>query len=261
MYFSVCAMVFLAAYLLNVVTITVLYHRGLAHGAVELSPALRRFVVHGGIWITGLDPKAWVCMHRRHHVFSDTVQDPHSPVHYGIFGVLLGQLESYERTLVALAKGNPAYSTHVVDLRFPTHWLNRYRIWYVPYVLHLTVAVVLGVTTGMWLLGFAYFVGMMSHPLQGWLVNAFGHAIGGRNFDTPDNSRNNTLAAWLIFGEGYQNNHHAHPRSACFGYHRREVDLGYLVCRALHGLRLLEIDHGNLIPSPDESLRPGRVSP
>ena len=33
-----------------------------------------------GIWFTGLDPKGWVCMHRRHHTHSDGPKDPHSPV-------------------------------------------------------------------------------------------------------------------------------------------------------------------------------------
>jgi len=50
------------------------------------------------------------------------------------------------------------------------------------------------------------------------MVKALGHAVGGRNFDSPDNSRNNHLAAWLILGEGYQNNHHSYPASAKFSY-------------------------------------------
>ena len=45
MYLTLCALVFLSAYLLNVFTITVGYHRGLAHGAVNLHPRLRRLVV------------------------------------------------------------------------------------------------------------------------------------------------------------------------------------------------------------------------
>ncbi|MEQ9495595.1 MAG: acyl-CoA desaturase [Deltaproteobacteria bacterium] len=249
-----CLAVFAAAYLLNVITITVFYHRGLAHGAVELRPWLRRLVVRGGIWITGLDPKGWVCMHRRHHAFSDTSDDPHSPVTFGLFGVLLGQLESYERTLVGLAKGNPDYTAHVPDLDFPTHWLNRRRIWFLPYVVHALVALGLALAFGTWMLGLAYFAGMMSHPLQGWIVNALGHAVGGRNFDTPDNSRNNTLAAWLIFGEGFQNNHHAFPRSARFSYRRSEVDLGFVAVRALAAVGALDIDHAQLIPEHADAL-------
>ncbi len=254
MYIVACLAVLLAAYLLNVVTVSVLYHRGLAHGAVTLHPALRKFVVHAGIWLTGLDPKAWVCMHRRHHLYSDTEEDPHSPVHYGLIGVLMGQLKSYEKTLIGLAKRNVEYTSLVEDLEFPTHWLNRKRIWYVPYVLHLAIGLGVGAATGMWLLGLAYYFGMMSHPIEGWVVNSLGHAVGGRNFDTPDNSRNNHLAAWLILGEGFQNNHHAHPRSARFSYRRAEVDLGYAACLTLEMVGALEIDKEHLLAKPSETL-------
>ena len=250
MYLFTCLAVFLVAYLVNATTITVLYHRGLAHNAVSLSPRVRRFTSTMGIWLTGLDPKGWVSMHRSHHVHSDTPQDPHSPVHYGLFGVLLGQLRSYERTLVGLAKGDPAYCETVEDLAFPISWATRHHVWFLPYLLHLTVALSLGVVAGWWALGACYFVGMMSHPVEGWVVNSLGHAVGGRNFETPDNSRNNHLAAWLILGEGFQNNHHRYPASARFSYLRREIDLGYVVCVALEKAGALTVQRGTLIPRP-----------
>ena len=58
MYLILCAVVFLFAYTLNVVAITVGYHRGLAHKSVSLTPRLRRALIVGGNWVTGLDPKA-----------------------------------------------------------------------------------------------------------------------------------------------------------------------------------------------------------
>jgi len=81
----------------------------------------------------------------------------------------------------------------------------------------------------------------MSHPLQGGMVNALGHAYGPRNFATDDNSRNNHLAAWLILGEGFQNNHHHRPGSATFAYARGEVDLGYAACLVLDRLGLITL--------------------
>ena len=62
------------------------------------------------------------------------------------------------------------------------------------------------------------------------------------------NSRNNLLAAWLILGEGFQNNHHRYPASARFSYRRHEVDLGYGACVLLEKLGLLEIRREHLIP-------------
>jgi stearoyl-CoA desaturase (delta-9 desaturase) len=101
----------------------------------------------------------------------------------------------------------------------------------------------------MWALGACYFFGIMSHPIEGWIVNSLGHAVGGRNFETPDNSRNNHLAAWLILGEGYQNNHHRYPASAKFSYQPWELDLGFGVSLLLEQLGLLEIRRELLIPS------------
>ena len=244
--------VFVAAYLLNLTYISVFYHRGLVHDAVRLTPWVRSLVVHTGSWVTGLDPKGWSCMHRMHHAFTDTERDPHSPTTLGVMGVAWGQLRSYERTLVALSKENPEYTTHVEDLDFEVHWLNRWRLWWLPYAVHLVVAVALATLADAWLLGAAYWFGMMSHPVQGWMVNAFGHAVGSRNFDTPDDSRNNTVVSWLVSGEGYQNNHHQYPASAKFSFQRGEFDWGYGMCRLFQALGMVTIVEETLIPSPGQ---------
>ena len=89
---------------------------------------------------------------------------------------------------------------------------------------------------------------MMSHPVQGGLVNSLGHGVGGRNFDLDDDSRNNHLAAWLIFGEGLQNNHHRYPGSALFAYRWNELDLGYAACVLLEKAGVAGIDRAHLIP-------------
>lgn len=249
MYLMACGVVFVAAYLLNILTITVGYHRGLAHKAVRLHPALRRALIAGGNWLTGLDPKAWVVMHRLHHEHSDTPLDPHSPVNVGILGIATEQLRSYKRVIVGLLREEPEYTRYAKDLDFPLNALNRRGRWFLPYVVHGAVGLALALSVG-WLLGAAYFLGMMSHPVQGGLVNSLGHAVGPRNFETSDNSRNNHLAAWLILGEGFQNNHHRYPGSASFSYHRHEIDLGYGACVLLEKLGLAEINRAYLIPRP-----------
>ncbi|MBS2031372.1 MAG: acyl-CoA desaturase [Deltaproteobacteria bacterium] len=256
MYLVLCLAVFVAAYLANVLTITVGYHRALAHQSVTLHPRLKRALVVGGNWLTGLDPRAWVVMHRLHHAHSDTPLDPHSPMNVGLLGIGLEQLRSYERILVALLKKDPEVMRYAKDLDFDLNVLNRSGLWWLPYAVHAAVGMFLGVSVG-WLLGVAYLLGMMSHPVQGGLVNALGHAIGGRNFETRDNSRNNHLAAWLIFGEGFQNNHHAHPGSASFSHRRTEIDLGYASCVALEKLGLCTIHRAALIPREGAALPSG----
>jgi stearoyl-CoA desaturase (delta-9 desaturase) len=233
--------VFVVTYVLNIFYITVLYHRGLAHGSVTLRPFMRKFTVATGNWVTGIDPKAWACMHRQHHLYSDTSKDPHSPWNDGVFGLIRAQLKAYTRTLAYLDRGKPEYLEVVKDLDFPISFVNRKRVWWLPYLIQAAIALALAFTFHAWILGVAYWAGMMSHPVQGWLVNSFAHKFGYQNFENGDESRNNTLVAWLVMGEGYQNNHHARPFSARFSVRWFELDGGYLLCKVARALRLIDL--------------------
>ena len=235
------AFLFVFTYVLNLFYITVLYHRGLAHGAVVLKPFMRKFTIATGNWVTGIDPKAWACMHRQHHLYSDTKKDPHSPWNDGVFGLLEAQLKAYNKTLIYLDRGKQEYLSVVSDLNFPISYVNRKRVWWLPYLIQAAIALGLAVSFHAWIVGLAYWLGMMSHPVQGWLVNSFAHKFGYQNFNNGDESRNNTLVALLVMGEGYQNNHHAKPSQARFSERWFEVDLGYFLCQVARALRLLDL--------------------
>ncbi len=61
-----------------------------------------------------------------------------------------------------------------------------------------------------------------------WTVNSVTHMWGGRRFKTRDDSRNNCWVALLTFGEGWHNNHHAHPTSARHGLAWYEFDFSWI---------------------------------
>ncbi len=251
MYVLACVLVFAVAYTINMTLITVVYHRGLAHRGVELGPGLTRFVSSAGGWLTGLDPVAWVCMHRRHHAWSDQPGDPHSPVNDGLIGVALAQLRSYEKALRGLMRKDERYTRFVKDLPFGVGWINRERLWHLPYLLHFGIATGLG-AGGLWELGACWFLGLMSHPVQGWLINSFGHFGGQQRFDTRDRSTNRPVLGLLTFGEGHHNNHHRFPSSARFGLLPFEVDMGFAMARLLERLGLLTIRNDLLAPTGDD---------
>ena len=71
-----------------------------------------------------------------------------------------------------------------------------------------------------------------------WLVNSVTHTWGSRRFVTKDMSTNNWWVALLTFGEGWHNNHHAHPVSARHGIAWYEVDLNWYGIWALKKLGL-----------------------
>jgi len=238
-YALVCLLVFIVGYLINITYTSVFYHRGLTHGAIEIRPWMKKFIVATGTWMTGLDPKVWVCLHRRHHLYSDKANDPHSPVNAGVWGVLLAQKYSYSDTTWGLIRKEETYTSVVEDLDFDVHWLSSSGFFLLPYALHAVVALTLAWVLGGFSIALCYYLGIMSHPIQGFMVNSFGHYFGYRNFDRDDNSRNNTVVSWMVFGEGYQNNHHENPRSAKFSVKWWELDMGYVVCLIARSLRMV----------------------
>ena len=46
---------------------------------------------------TGMRPREWVAVHRKHHAATDTVDDPHSPKQVGFWRVQLGNVGLYKR--------------------------------------------------------------------------------------------------------------------------------------------------------------------
>ncbi|HXW36144.1 MAG TPA: fatty acid desaturase, partial [Acidimicrobiales bacterium] len=62
---------------------TVYLHRSLSHRSVQLSSGTRG-VFRVLTWVlTGIRPRQWVAVHRKHHAHSDTEKDPHSPLILG----------------------------------------------------------------------------------------------------------------------------------------------------------------------------------
>lgn len=251
-YYLICGGIFLTAYAVNLIYVSVFYHRGLTHGAVELKKPFRSFITASGPWVMGIDAKTWCTMHRLHHDHSDKAEDPHSPLNSSILRVLVEQLKSYETIMRGLIARKKKYTHVTPDLDFPVHWIYRKKMWWAPYAVHIAAAI--GIAYGMHgaLAGFAFFTGISTHPFQGWLVNAFGHSSGYQTFDNKDNSKNNNVVSWLVIGEGYQNNHHMYPRSAKFSYRWFEFDYGYIVCLFLEKARLLKVDRANLIETLEE---------
>ena len=93
--------------------VTLYFHREQAHRSVDLHPAVQHFF-RFWLWMTtGAPTKEWVAVHRKHHAFCETPDDPHSPQVYGLKKVLLEGAELYraeaanKETLEKYGKGTP----------------------------------------------------------------------------------------------------------------------------------------------------------
>src|SRR5205085_713719 len=88
---------------LAIFTTTVYLHRTLSHRALTIRGAAA-VPFRTIIWITtGMRPREWVAVHRKHHAATDTVDDPHSPVQVGFWRVQLGNVGLYKRCAADLS--------------------------------------------------------------------------------------------------------------------------------------------------------------
>ena len=64
---------------ISVYSTTIYLHRTATHRRDRLHPAVE-WVFRFCIWMTtGIVPREWVAVHRKHHAFTDEEGDPHSP--------------------------------------------------------------------------------------------------------------------------------------------------------------------------------------
>src|SRR5436305_15113068 len=79
------------------VSSTVFLHRGLAHRAVTFKRPVTE-IFRMLVWITtGIKPRQWVAVHRKHHAYSDEPGDPHSPKLLGWRRVQIGNVGLYRK--------------------------------------------------------------------------------------------------------------------------------------------------------------------
>ena len=203
---------------------TVFLHRTLAHRAIAMSPPLR-FTCRFLVWITtGIQPRQWVAVHRRHHAYTDVDGDPHSPVLEGFASVQMGNVLLYRRA----ARDGVTVEKYAKDLA-PDRWD---RVLFDHGVLGLGVgtAILYLVFWGNWeLTVIAALTHTVSYLVLNSSVNAVGHTFGRRPF--KGFATNSQWLAWLTAGEGLHSNHHAAPTSARLSFRRREIDPGVVVHR------------------------------
>jgi stearoyl-CoA desaturase (delta-9 desaturase) len=222
---------FVTTLVANVCT-TVFLHRALSHRALTLRrPATQgfRFV----LWITtGIRPRQWVAVHRKHHAFTDVPGDPHSPVLLGWWKVQMKNVALYRRE----ARNPDTVGRYAKDL--PATRLDRW--FYDRALLGLAVGVgvlvaLFGPVTGL----LAAFVHINLYLGGSAAVNAIGHHFGRKPY--PNGAGNLQWLAFLTAGEGLHNNHHAAPTSAKLSHRWFEIDPGWWVVRVLLLTRLASV--------------------
>ena len=206
------------------------FHRLLTHRGYKTPKAVEYFLTFCGLLALEGGAINWVVTHRIHHANTDSHGDPHTPrdgawwAHMG--WILRGTGQQHEDHVM---------QRYAPDLmKDPVHVLMN-RLYFVPLILSGIALLVLG--------GWSmFFVGTFLRVTVGlhatWLVNSATHMWGNRRFETTDDSKNSWWVALLTFGEGWHNNHHAHPRAARHGLNWYEIDVNWYGIRTLQFLGL-----------------------
>jgi fatty-acid desaturase len=170
-------------------------------------------------------PIFWVATHRIHHQKSDQPGDPHSPNDGAFWShvgwILFGDVNHNNTRL--MSRYAPDLAKHNFYI-----WLNNYH--WVPMVILAAILYAIG---GAPLFFWGIFLRVTVGLHATWLVNSAAHMWGYRRFATRDDSRNTWWVALVSFGEGWHNNHHAHPTSARHGLAWYEVDLSWLLLNVM----------------------------
>jgi stearoyl-CoA desaturase (delta-9 desaturase) len=237
--------IFIAHWYLCLFFQTFFLHRYASHKLYTMSAAWEKvfyfftFITQGSSF---LNPAAYAILHRKHHAYADTVQDPHSPKYIkNIFEFNKRTFIEYRNlvnqlfhnkiriadvprwpTLEKIAELLPV-RTLFIFFYISIYWIFAPSIWY--YLL-IPLHIVMG-------------------PIHGFIVNWFGHQIGYRNFkELKDNSKNTLPVDLLMMGELYQNNHHKTPNNRNFAHRWFEIDLGYLFASLLQKLNVIQLNKG-----------------
>ena len=192
---------FLVTYVIGGLSITAGYHRLYAHKTYSAHPAFEWVVLLGSTLAFQWSARMWAHDHRLHHAHVDTDDDPYS-IKKGIWYAHMGWLFSYQREF---------QPKMVRDLDKNPRVLFQDRH-YLPLALVVNAAVVAVGCLFMHPLA-AFYAGFLLRVFtihhSTWFINSLAHVWGSKTFAKELSAVDNAVLAFLTFGEGYHNYHHA----------------------------------------------------
>jgi stearoyl-CoA desaturase (delta-9 desaturase) len=234
---------FVAHWYLSLFFQTFFLHRYAAHKAYTMSPFMEKVVYILTWFFQGsnyLSPYGYGVMHRMHHAFADTEDDPHSPKYDETIWNMMWKTKTIysdiaNKKFIAEKRFTEGVPNWEAFDKFARSWPSRI-FWAGTYI---GIYVIFADHWWLWALLPVHF--LMS-PIHGAIINWFAHKYGYRNFEVGDTSRNFLPVDFLMMGESYHNNHHKNGSSANFGGIRwHEIDPTYQIMKVLDKLRLIKI--------------------
>ncbi len=202
------------------------YHRLLTHRSFQVPKWLEYVITTIGTFALQGGPIFWVAGHRLHHAHTeDFDKDPYSAKRGFWWSHCLWLIYPQDDFF-----NYEAYKRFAPDLdRDPYYrWLNRNFL-----LLQIPLGLLLYALGGWSFVIYGMFLRSVLLWHSTWLINSATHLRGYRNFQLDDGSRNLWWAAILTYGEGWHNNHHAHPNVAKAGLRWWEIDVTWWAIQTL----------------------------
>ncbi len=236
---------------LTIFTVTLYLHRSQTHRGVDFHPVLAHFFRFWGWLTTGMVTREWVAVHRKHHAKVETVDDPHSPMIYGIKKVFWDGVSLYRDACESKADMEQ-YGRGTPDDWVENKVYGAHPYWGPTLMLLISLALFGVIGAALWA------IQMIWIPFwAAGFVNGIGHWAGYRNFESADTARNLIPWAFWIGGEELHNNHHAFPSSAKFALRKWEFDIGWAAICGLRAVGLAKV----LRVAPSLDIRPNVPMP
>jgi stearoyl-CoA desaturase (delta-9 desaturase) len=206
------------------------YHRLLTHRSLTVAKPIEWATTILGVLALQGGPIEWISTHRKHHAHTDKEGDPHD-IHKG---VLWSHMEwIYKRNEAMLSpEEQMRLAPDLANDKF-YRFMEASAVWW---TVGLGIAL-FAIGGWSWLI-WGMFVRIVATYHITWLVNSAAHYSGYQSFRTGDRSTNNWFVAFLAWGEGWHNNHHAFPFSARHGLRWFEIDATWWTIKVLTWLKL-----------------------
>lgn len=234
----------------TLLAVTCFLHRSQTHRSIAFIAPVNH-VFRLVLWFfTSINTKEWVSIHRKHHAFTDTEKDPHSPRYFGLKKILLEGADIYRHTAAHDPKILEEFGEGT-----PDDWMER------NIYVHKDLGIYMLLAIELILFGLPALIIWPIHMLviptiAAGFINGIGHAWGYKRYRDGEPKGNgkvferigdslNIPTYGLAVGEEFHNNHHAFQDRYKFSHAWYEFDLGGTVIELMTFVGLARVPKRN----------------
>jgi fatty-acid desaturase len=232
---------FLIVLVISSTTYSIFVHRAMGHGLLTLSPGLTYFF-RIWLWLTGFwypgSLRKFSAGHRKHHTFSDSANDPHSPYFFSAKQIFFTKTPDPASPYYLTSEEITKWAS---DVPVYSDWLEQKFQQWSKYKFPVLLTLIL-ILFGVWMAAVVV-ASLIGLQLVSRSHNYLSHKIGYRNRHSSgtDRSRNMFPIGILYAGEELAANHHDCPFKIKNSEKWWEFDFGWTIILILKFFGLVKL--------------------